>query len=112
MPIDPSEARRSDIDPDSAETPLMVSAWQAHGVRRLWVLGSAARGEWRDRIREIYLLVYRDPDSPLPKQCLGLCQGPKNIFGEHLELASMGCGRNPHFRAEPAKASVPAGAAA
>ena len=49
--------------PIQAKLPLVVSACQTSGVRRLWVFGSAARGEWREGTSDIDFLVELDPVS-------------------------------------------------
>ena len=90
----------------------MVSACQASGVRRLWVFGSAARGDWREEASDIDFLVELDPSRPLPGQFLGLYRALKDIFGCHVDLVSMGGVKNPHFRAELEETRVPVYAAA
>jgi predicted nucleotidyltransferase len=98
--------------PIQAKLPLVVSACKASGVRRLWVFGSAARGDWREGASDIDFLVELDPSRPLPEQFLGLYRALKDIFGCHVDLVSMGGVKNPHFRAELEETRVPVYAAA
>lgn len=98
--------------PIQAKLPLVVTACQASGVRRLWVFGSAARGDWCEGASDIDFLVELDPSRPLPEQFLGLSQALKHIFGCHVDLVSMGGVKNPHFRAELEETRVPVYAAA
>lgn len=98
--------------PIQAKLPLVVSACQTLGVRRLWVFGSAARGEWCEESSDIDFLVELDPDRPLPSQFLGLYRALRGIFGERIDLVSIGGVKNPHFRAELEETRVPVYAAA
>ena len=90
----------------------------AAGVRRLWIFGSAAHGEWRaepsgaNPRSGIDFLVELDPSRPLPAQFLGLYRELKAIFGREIDLISVGGVKNPHFRAELEETRVPVYAAA
>ena len=98
--------------PIQAKLPLVVSACQTSGVRRLWVFGSADRGEWREGTSDIDFLVELDPTRPLPEQFFGLYRALKDIFGVDIDLVSVGGVKNPYFRAELEETRVPVYAAA
>ena len=109
--------------PVLAKLPEVAAACERAGVRRLWIFGSAAHGEWRaepnganppsdiDFLVEDFL-VELDPSRPLPAQFLGLYRELKAIFGREIDLISVGGVRNPHFRAELEETRVPVYAAA
>jgi predicted nucleotidyltransferase len=119
--------------PILAKLPEVAAACERAGVRRLWIFGSAAHGEWRaepsganppsdidflveDFLVEDFLvedfLVELDPSRPFPAQFLGLYRELKAIFGREIDLISVGGVKNPHFRAELEETRVPVYAAA
>jgi predicted nucleotidyltransferase len=98
--------------PVYAKLPLVIAACRESGVRRLWVFGSAARGEWRDGTSDIDFLVELDPNRALPAQFFGLYRALKGIFGENIDLVSVGGVKNPYFRAELEETRVSVYAAA
>ncbi len=70
------------------------------GISRLWVFGSAARGEWSDAQSDVDFLVELSQDRYPADQLLGLYSGLVEMFPCHIDLVSMRAVKNPRFRAE------------
>lgn len=98
--------------PVQAKLPRAGAACEACGVRRLWVFGSAARGDSREGHGDIALLVELDPRQPLPGQFVALSRALGENLHQRVDIAGIGGVRNPIFRAELEATRVPVYAAA
>jgi predicted nucleotidyltransferase len=98
--------------PILTKRPEIEAACERAGVRRLWVFGSAVRGEWHESSSDIDFLVELDPKRPLPDQFFGLYRELKSIFGREIDLVSIGGVKNPYFLEGLEQTRVPVYAAA
>jgi len=70
------------------------------GVARLWIFGSAARGEWRAGESDLDFLVEFSSDRSRAEQFAVLYDGLERLLQVHFDLVSEHGVRNPFLRAE------------
>lgn len=70
------------------------------GVSRLWLFGSAARGDWREGRSDLDFVVEFDRQRSLAEQFATLYTGLERVLSVRFDLLSADGIRNPHLRAD------------
>lgn len=70
-----------------------------HRVRRLFLFGSAATGEFRDAWSDLDFLVVFEPDAARGWDGVffGLCEGLKQLLGREIDLVEARTLKNPYL---------------
>jgi predicted nucleotidyltransferase len=79
--------------------PQIVVLCQAHGVRRLELIGSAARGDFDPSRSDFdFLIEFVDPGwEGLSDRYFGVLFGLEDLFGRKVDLVQRSAVRNPLF---------------
>jgi len=81
-------------------------------IAKLWVFGSASRGDWDPSRSDIDFLAEFSNQAPVADQLLGLYAGLGEIFPCRVDLISIRGVKNPRFRAVLERTRLPIYAAA
>ncbi len=87
--------------------PAAIQACRDHGVRRLDVFGSLARGETTSASDVDFLVEFFDPDRNPAKRFFGLLHQLEDRLGRKVDLITTNSLRNPYFKKRVLEERIP-----
>ena len=90
---------------EAVERERRVELCRRHGIRRLAVFGSAARGELRPE-SDLDLLVEFEPGRPVGLRFITVADELGELLGRRVDLNTAGF-LSPHFRDKVVREAVP-----
>src|SRR5215211_6516965 len=76
----------------------LAALCRRHGVRRLDVFGSAARGDFEDKSDLDFIAVFTDTGPGYADRYLGFAEALEALFGREVDLLTERSIQNPYFR--------------
>ncbi len=97
----------------ASKLPELSAIAAAHGLRAVWVVGSAARGDFDPVRSDVDLLVDLGEFSPgIARRAISFHAEAEALLGRHVDLISIHGIRNPSWRAIHEATRIPVYAAA